>query len=152
MRRRRVTLNPASWWQDGLVLSERTEDTPLSMVLLPLMEDGTCDHEWVLRSQRSAVTIHAYPDASHADYYLGGVELFQNLASFDPELALAAARILLYPYATNEEFEKHARPLVESLAGPARPNLEQWRRIRETCGLDPAVQGGNGGGPRDAQN
>jgi hypothetical protein len=79
---------------------------------------------------------------------------FKELAEADPELALAMAKIVFYPYVSPGQWRAHVSPLLDSGVGMiAHPGPRTIARWRQACGLRPiqAVSPATGAGQGRAE-
>ncbi len=130
--------------------------TPLSQVIEPLMPGGTCEHRWVTVEDRRVLgrargCLYSRPErvptpfsamygpsplvwwltASHSEY--------GSIVERDPELALRATEIFLWPASGGQH-----RPYIERLLDPETglfgelaPTDENLNRWRAMVGLPP---------------
>jgi len=150
--RQAVSLNPLGLASAGLLIRTHEDPTALSEVLEPLWGHDGHVHEWVTCGR---TPYGLYLDGQGLEYKQGrfgrpwfhidmSASEFERVAMRDPELALAAARILLYPYATEREWELRAKPLVDAglpWRSPSPSALREWRRL---CSLRPRTYSEDG--------
>lgn len=140
-----VAVTPLGYYPRGLHVYHETRDTPLSRAVAPLMPEGRCHHKWVLFSVEQILFIYGGGHGGYRGQQRASGRFFAErialIAQYDEELALAAVRALLYPYATGSEWDAKYREFNEVFVPwlDLAPRLlpECLVRGRELYGLPP---------------